>query len=180
MEKNADKNTPLKPGIREKRKNRNPAKTTTLSGEEWKDSSVVECIGSMDEANAFLGLARVFSSSSRVRDLLLNIQRTMFKAGCEVSLGEKKIGKKELELLEEVIREIEKEVEIPHSFLILETSEETAFLNVARTAVRRAERRAVSLYRKNRVGLDLVQWLNRLSYLIYLLILLAGDEKIEV
>ena len=171
---------PSKSRKSEKRKNRNPAKTTTLSGEEWKDSSVVECIGSIDEANAFLGLARVFSSSSRVRDLLLSIQRTMFKAGCEVSLREKKIGKKELESLEEVIREIEKDVEIPHSFLILETSEETAFLNVARTAVRRAERRAVSLYRKNRVGLDLVQWLNRLSYLIYLLILLAGEERIGV
>ncbi len=179
MEKNADEITRSKPRIREKRKNRNPAKTTTLSGEEWKDSSVVECIGSIDEANAFLGLARVFSNS-RVKDLLLNLQRTMFKAGCEVSLGEKKIGKKELESLEDVIREIEKDVEIPHSFLILETSEETAFLNVARTAVRRAERRAVSLYRKNRVGLDLVQWLNRLSYLIYLLILLTGNERIEV
>jgi len=179
MEK-TNRDVSSKPKKSEKRKNRNPAKTGTLSGEEWKDSSIVECIGSIDEANAFLGLARIFSSSSRVRDLLLSLQRTMFKVGCEVSLGEKKIGKKELELLEEAIREMEKDVEIPHSFLILETSEETAFLNVARTAVRRAERRAVSLYRKNRVSLDLVQWLNRLSYLIYLLILLVGDERIEV
>ncbi len=159
---------------------KNPAKTRTLEGEEWKDSDVVECVGCLEEANAFIGLARVFSPSDRVRDLLLDVQKFMFRIGCEVSSGKKVVGWGDVEKLESIISSLEESVEIPHSFLILETSKETAFLNVARTVVRRAERRAVSLYRRERVGEELVQWLNRLNYMIYLLILLESEERMEV
>ena len=159
---------------------KNPAKTRTLEGEEWKDSDVVECVGCLEEANAFIGLARVFSPSDRVRDLLLDVQKFMFRIGCEVSSGKKVVGWGDVEKLENIISNLEESVEIPHSFLILETSKETAFLNVARTVVRRAERRAVSLYRRGRVGEELVQWLNRLNYMIYLLILLESEERLEV
>ncbi len=157
-----------------------PAKTRTLSGEEWKDSAVVECVGCLDEANAFIGLARVFSNNENVRKILLEMQKKLFKAGCEVSLGSRKVGSEDIEELERLISDVESSVEIPHSFLILETSKETAFLNVARVAVRKAERRAVTLYRNGRVSKELVQWLNRLSYLLYLLILLVTEERIEV
>jgi len=161
-------------------KEKDPAKTTTLSGEEWKDSTIVECVGCIDEANAFIGLARIFSKNSRVKDVLFEVQRTMFKAGCEISTGERKIGIDEIRWLNSVIEDVESSIEVPHSFLILETSKEAALLSVARAVVRRAERRAVTLYRKKRVGLNLVQWLNKLSYLIYLLALLVSDERIEV
>ncbi len=161
-------------------KRKNPARTRTLEGEEWKDSEVVECVGCLEEASAFLGLARVFSRKDKVRELILEVQRFMFRVGCEISSGNRVVEWKDVEKLEEVISDLESNVEIPHSFLILETSAETGFLNVARTVVRRAERRAVSLYRKGRVGEELVQWLNRLSYMVYLLILLESEERIEV
>ncbi len=160
-------------------KSKNPAKTKTLSGEEWKDSIVVECVGCVDEANAFLGLARIFSKGE-IRDVILEIQRKMFLVGCEISMGKEKVGEEDVAWLEKLIEELEKSVEIPKSFLILETSKETAFLNVARAVVRRAERRAVTLYKNGRVGINLIQWLNKLSYLLYLLIIASSEERIEV
>jgi len=159
---------------------KDPSKTKTLSGELWKDSEIVECIGCIDEANAFLGLARIFCKEEVLRDLILKIQKKMFSVGCEVSMGERKIDEKDVEWIENTIKEIEKCIDLPKSFLILETSGETAFLNVARTVVRRAERRAVTLYKKGIVGIHLVQWLNKLSYLLYLMILFASNERIYV
>ncbi len=164
----------------ERKRVKNPAKTRTLEGEEWKDSEVVECVGCLEEANAFIGLARVFSSNEKVREILLDVQKFMFRVGCEVSSGDRIVKEEDVRRLEEVISSLEENVEIPHSFLILETSTETGFLNVARTVVRRAERRAVSLYRRDRVSKELVEWLNKLSYMIYLLILLESGDRIEV
>jgi cob(I)alamin adenosyltransferase len=70
-------------------------------------------------------------------------------------------------------------VKKPHRFIILEKDESTAFLSVARAVVRRAERQAVRLYREGKARLLVVEWLNKLSYLLYLMILKEGGGEFE-
>lgn len=157
-------------------------KTSTLSGIMNKDSDVLWGIGNIDEANSFIGLAKVFSKNKRVRSILEEIQSVMFEAGTEFAQGGR-FKEKNYEKILKIIDEIEKIVEKPKKFIVLEKNKETAFLSVARSVVRRCEREAVGLFRKGKISETVVKWLNKLSYLLYLLILLemrvVEDESIN-
>jgi len=157
----------------------NFGKTKTLKGEAFKDSLVVECIGALDEANAFIGLAKVFARKEEIRELLKEVQKRLFKVGEEVAMG-RKTAESELEWINSVIKRLESEVPRMKSFVILEKDEATAFLSVARAVARRAERRAFTLYRNGLISELAVEWLNRLSYLLYLLTLKEGESFEEV
>ncbi len=100
-----------------------------------KDSSFTWYVGTIDEANSFIGLARVFSKDEKVRETLLEIQKMLFVLGAEPSL--QKLTEEDLEWLIEKVREFEKAVRKPNRFVILEKDESTAFLSVARAVVRR-------------------------------------------
>jgi cob(I)alamin adenosyltransferase len=156
-----------------------PGWTRTLVGEAFKDSLVVECIGAMDEANAFVGLAKVFCKKDKVRETLKEVQKRLFRVCEEFAMG-RRVTEKELEWINSEIERLESEVPKMKSFVILEKDPATAFLSAARAVVRRAERRAFTLYRNGFVSETSVEWLNRLSYLLYLLTLKEGEEFEEV
>lgn len=144
-----------------------------------KDDLRIEAVGSIDEANAFMGLARTKLKDEWLRKILHDLQVTMFRAGSQIVGGDERITKRDLDGLLEIIGEVEKKVEFPRSFIILEKDEISALLSVARSVVRRAERRVVSLYRNGMVDYTLVEWLNKLSYLLYLMILAVQKGEYE-
>ncbi|MBO8179460.1 MAG: ATP:cob(I)alamin adenosyltransferase [Archaeoglobus sp.] len=142
-----------------------------------KDSSFTWYVGTVDEANSFIGLARVFSNDEKVKETLLEVQKRLFAVGAEPS--HQKLEEEDLEWLLKKVEEFENAVKKPNRFIILEKDEATAFLSVARAVVRRAEREAVRLYREGKVRLLTVEWLNKLSYLLYLMILKEGEGEFE-
>jgi len=144
-----------------------------------KDDLRIEAVGSIDEANAYIGLAKTKIGDERLRKILHDVQVNMFRAGSQVVGGDEKITKADLDELLEIVRRMESEVEFPRSFIILERDEVSAVLSVARSVVRRAERRVVSLYRNGLVDYTLVEWLNKLSYLLYLMILAVQKGEYE-
>lgn len=144
-----------------------------------KNSKVVNVLGTLDEANAFIGLAKVFSKKVETKSILRDIQKVVLKA-CSHVAGYNSFDEENCKFLDEQILKFEKMVELPKKFLILEKDESTAFLSVARTVIRRAERVAVDLYFEGLVSKDLVNWLNKLSHFLYLLILFEGEEFEEV
>ena len=157
---------------------KNSSLTRTGKGEVVdKDSSFTWYVGTIDEANSFIGLAKVFSRNGEIRETLLEIQKRLFKVGAELS--HQKLTEGDLEWLLKKIGEFENSVKKPNRFIILEKDETTAFLSVARAVVRRAEREAVRLYKEGKVRLLTVEWLNKLSYLLYLMILKEGGEEFE-
>uniref|UniRef100_A0A7C3RLC8 ATP:cob(I)alamin adenosyltransferase n=1 Tax=Archaeoglobus fulgidus TaxID=2234 RepID=A0A7C3RLC8_ARCFL len=157
---------------------KNSSLTRTGKGEVVdKDSSFTWYVGTIDEANSFIGLAKVFSRNREIRETLLEIQKRLFKVGAELS--HQKLTESDLEWLLKKIGEFENSVKKPNRFIILEKDETTAFLSVARAVVRRAEREAVRLYKEGKVRLLTVEWLNKLSYLLYLMILKEGGEEFE-
>uniref|UniRef100_A0A7J2TIY5 ATP:cob(I)alamin adenosyltransferase n=1 Tax=Archaeoglobus fulgidus TaxID=2234 RepID=A0A7J2TIY5_ARCFL len=155
-----------------------PFETSTLSGKVWKDSVLAEALGSVDEANAFIGFAKVFSKKEEVKLALKELQLILFRI-CAIIAGNKSLDN-ELEKVLSMIKDFEEKVEIPKCFLILENDEGTSALSIARAVIRRAERRAVSLYRNGLVNEKVVEILNKIGYLLYLLILYEGDRFEEV
>ncbi len=139
-----------------------------------KDSSIAWYVGTLDEANAFIGLAKVFAKDDGVKRTLEDVQRKMFVVG--VDHVKNSLTKDDYEWLVKKVEELESAVKKPNSFVILEKDEPTAFLSVARAVVRRAERMAVRLYREGIVRIEVVDWLNKLNYLLYLMILKEGGD----
>jgi len=160
---------------------RDPTKTSLLDGRRVsKDSKITWGIGTLDEANAFIGLAKVFARDRDVKETLEEIQKMLFKIGTEVVSNDFSVSDDDYRWLIDIIKRFENSVNKPRSFIILEKDEATAFLSVARTVVRRAERWAVTLYREGVVSQLFVEWLNKLNYLLYLMILKEGKEFEEI
>jgi cob(I)alamin adenosyltransferase len=146
-----------------------------------------EAYGTLDEVVSQLGLARSFCR--RVSgDLLLQLQRDLFKAGGElatppehyeqvVTRGEV-IDHKMVDHLEEMINELESRFEMPRCFVVPGSSSGSAALDVARAMLRRAERRVVDLKLAGEVRNEhLSSYLNRMADLLFVLARFEEDGR---
>ena len=123
-----------------------------------KDAPLMEALGALDELNSWLG----FCNYKKLRP----VQETLFIAQAELGMYSKLRVKKEKTLeLEQEIAKIDKLVPSIKKFIIPGGSELATKLDFARALARRAERTAV----KARVSADLLQYLNRLSSLLFAL-----------
>jgi cob(I)alamin adenosyltransferase len=141
-----------------------------------KASLRIEAIGSVDEATAALGLARSLSESEKIRSLVLYIQKQLYLLMSELSASPEvadkfdKLNEDDVEWLEEQIDSLEKSVVLPREFILPGESPASGALSLARTIIRRAERRAVALQEAGEVQKPiLIVYLNRLSTLLFIL-----------
>jgi cob(I)alamin adenosyltransferase len=137
---------------------------------------IPETVGVLDEANASLGLARSTCKSERNQQLLLTIQRDLYAIMAEISASPnhaerfRKIDEDRVAWLEKQTDDISLEVEIPREFIVPGDSPAGAALALARTIVRRAERRIAELVHDSIVeNKMLLHYLNRLSSLCFIL-----------
>jgi len=143
-----------------------------------------EAYGTVDEAQAAIGLARACGCTSRSEGILLAIQRELYTlmaelaaAGDEDSPFAGKITAGHLEQVEGWISLCETQVQMPNEFVLPGDSQAGAALHLARTVIRRAERRAVRLAHDGILANQLVvRYLNRLSSLLYVLALVEDQE----
>lgn len=142
-----------------------------------------EAYGTVDEAQAAIGLARASGCSPQTDKILLVIQRDLYTlmaelaaAGDEDSVFAGRVTAKHLSQLEDWIAQFETRVKMPREFVVPGDSQPGAALHLARTVVRRAERHAVRLDHEGVLANHLVlRYLNRLSSLLYVLAL-AEDQ----
>ena len=141
-----------------------------------KTSIRIDAVGSVDEATAALGLARSLSKSEKISQILLHVQKQLYWLMSEISaaldVAEKfnKINQDEILWVEDQIEHLEKIVVLPREFIIAGESVASAALALARTIVRRAERRTIALFEAGEINKPLlIAYLNRLSSLIFLL-----------
>ena len=134
-----------------------------------------EACGTVDEAQAALGLARATGCMPRTGEILLTIQRDLHPIMAELaSAGQAKtplsgnITATQVAQLESWIAELETQVEMPDQFIVPGDSRPGAALHLARTVVRRAERLAVRQAHEGLLDNDqVVGYLNRLSSLLF-------------
>jgi len=158
--------------------------TTSLwyGGRVAKTDVRTEAYGSLDEANSALGVARSLCGESQadVHDTILALQRNLFVAGAELATApeaaerlEGGISRITDEMVEAVEADIDRymaQVDLPPHFVIPGGTELSAALDVARSAIRRAERRVVELRDADGLASDVVlRYLNRASDLAFAL-----------
>jgi len=157
--------------------------TTNLLGEGRvsKYHARIEAVGTLDESTTALGLARAQCLDPHSNDIILEAQRDLYKLMAEVAAtpdnAEKFhfIDSVRVTWLEEQTDALSKLVEMPKEFILPGDSLAGAALALARTIIRRAERRVVELFdMKEITNPDLQRYLNRLSSLCFVLELLEN------
>ncbi len=142
-----------------------------------KDDERVEAYGTVDEANAALGIARAASSSPELAAWLEELQSDLFSLGAELAcapgkaetLSMPRIDSARVERLEQLIDEIDARLKPLNTFVLPGGTAVAAALHLARTVARRAERRTYALSKSVTVSRDILVYLNRLSDLLFVL-----------
>ena len=129
----------------------------------------LECYGTVDELNAFLGWAAV-TAIPEVRDFLRHIQNDLFVIGSHLATPEPEMitslptmDESDISRLEMQIDEAEEELAPLKQFILPGGSETAARLHIARTVCRRAERLLVDFSLDRPVQSIILTYLNRLS-----------------
>ncbi|MDQ2674178.1 MAG: cob(I)yrinic acid a,c-diamide adenosyltransferase, partial [Chloroflexota bacterium] len=143
-----------------------------------------DAYGTTDEAVSALGLARASIGSAtdrteaRLSELALRLQRELFVVGAELAThvdrrdrltdGVSRVTEEMVSALERDIDELEELVEQPKEFVVPGESVSGAAFDLARTTVRRAERRAVALAASGELpDSQVIPYLNRLADLLF-------------
>lgn len=136
----------------------------------------VECYGTVDEANSTVGFAYSLSESKEIRDLLRHLQKRLFTLGAElasdpkgISLLGDRISEQDITFLEETIDQYQEILEPQRSFVIPGGTAASAALHVARTVVRRTERKLVRLAGREPEYQIILKFVNRLSDVLFIL-----------
>ncbi len=134
----------------------------------------VECYGTIDEANSMLGLAYSNTCQEYIRTTIHTIQGRLFSLGAELASDEdgasrlkNLISEEDVAFLEHVVDTCTETTGKMTHFVIPGVDSASSALHVARTIVRRAERRMVELASDSAVREVLMRYVNRLSDAIY-------------
>ena len=151
-----------------------------------------EAYGSVDEAASELGVCRAGARDQQeLYDDILRIQNELFIAGAELATapeaaqrlepGVSKVTNEMVDNLETVIDRYMERVDLPPKFVIPGGTELSARLDVARTAIRRAERRVSAMRDHGQLPDDTVlRYLNRASDAVYAMARFADEPNPEL
>jgi cob(I)alamin adenosyltransferase len=145
-----------------------------------KDDLHTEAYGALDEAISALGMARALSGEPARARRILDLQRELFTVGAELATAsseQDKLAKhfatvttSMVEALDLEVAALEARVALPKGFVIPGGDPVAAAIDLGRSFVRRAERRAVSLHRAGGLANEeVLRYLNRCSDLLFML-----------
>ncbi|HVM59775.1 MAG TPA: cob(I)yrinic acid a,c-diamide adenosyltransferase [Verrucomicrobiae bacterium] len=152
--------------------------TTALAGGKRvsKDSPRIWAVGTVDELNSAIGLARSLRADPDIDVRLREIQNDLFHLGAELATPADKFRKgmpcvevRHVADLEKLIDELRKELGPLKEFILPGGGPAGAQLHVARTICRRAERFCVRLAKEDGIGNQIVPYLNRLGDALFML-----------
>jgi cob(I)alamin adenosyltransferase len=145
-----------------------------------KDSLRIHAGGSVDELNAFLGLARATAEGAPIERMkplaaiLVRVQHELFNLGSmlatllqDVHPRQARVTEAEIAQLEREMDAMNRELEPLRSFVLPGGSPLNAELHVARAVCRRAERAVVALARAESIPPEAVRYLNRLGDAVF-------------
>lgn len=143
-----------------------------------KDHARVTAYGEVDELNAVLGLLVAHCPDAPERALLVAIQNDLFDVGADLCVptttdeqpGQAlRVTPAQAERLEQAIDRVNGDLQPLRSFILPGGSPAAAWLHLARTVCRRAERSVVTLSHIESVNPAVVIYLNRLSDFLFVL-----------
>jgi len=149
-----------------------------------KDDPRIEALGAVDEANAAIGLVRVYAAG--IEDAALTvIQNDLFDVGADLARPEGattflSITPHQVQRLEQEISTMNQELPPLNSFVLPGGAPGAAHAHLARTIVRRAERRVVTLATATTINPEIVRYLNRLSDYLFVIARRFSSEAGDV
>jgi len=137
-----------------------------------------EACGTIDEAVSALGVARALATDPFVHRTIEETQRGLFTVGAELVTANEEYSKLQEHFdvitpqmtarVELTIDSLVSQIELPRAFIIPGASVTSAALDVARTIIRRAERRAVGLNEARLLAnIEVLRYLNRIADLVF-------------
>lgn len=146
-----------------------------------KDSLRVEAYGSVDEADSALGLARALATKDEVQQAVESMQKKLYLLMADLASLHKEpmIQQTDVDAMEQAMDALENRLPKLTAFLVPGKTASGASLDLARTAVRRAERRVLALAKVEKVHVEDRIFLNRLSDYCFLLMRLEEFESAE-
>ncbi len=133
-----------------------------------KDSPRVEAYGTVDELNSVIGLLLTHTLPEEIHECLVGVQHRLFDLGGELCLpGHTAIKQHHVNELEQVLDDLNANLSPLKDFILPGGSAAAAVCHVARTVCRRAERRIISLSKQEQISELIVQYVNRLSDLLF-------------
>jgi cob(I)alamin adenosyltransferase len=167
--------------------------TTSLwyGGRVSKTDPRAEAYGTLDEAASALGAARALSTDERIGAQILRLQNELFVAGAELATApeardrlEPGVSRVTEDMVERLEREIDSHmsnVDLPPKFVIPGGTPLSAQLDLARSVLRRAERRIVAVYEEGELaGSVLLRFVNRASDLLFAMARATDEPEPEV
>ncbi|CAN1550179.1 COG2096 cob(I)alamin adenosyltransferase [Rhabdaerophilaceae bacterium] len=151
----------------------------------------VEAFGTVDEANSCIGMARLHTSKTADVDAILaRIQNDLFDLGADLCTPDtgKELGYEPLRMVDTQVERLEREIDAMNarlnplkSFILPGGSPASAYLHLARTVARRAERAMVELSGRpeEHVSGPALRYINRLSDLLFVLARITNSDGAE-
>ena len=153
-----------------------------------KTHPLIEAYGTVDELNAYVGLALSGGVPAAMRAPLVRIQNELFDLGADLCVpftpendGRLRVSQEQIDGLEALCDTFNEPLAELKSFVLPGGSEAAARLHVARTVCRRAEREAIAAAVEHPLHPLAIVYLNRLSDLLFILARSAnsgGDEPL--
>ena len=136
-----------------------------------KDSARVEAYGTVDEANSAIGVVLALESvPENIRSLLTEVQHDLFELGGELCIpGHSAVTQAFVERIEADLDTLNANLPRLKEFILPGGGNGAAACHVARTIVRRAERRTQTLATAELVRPEVIRYLNRLSDLLFVI-----------
>ncbi len=152
-----------------------------------KDDIRIAAYGTVDEANSVIGVARLHVAGAEA-EMLARIQDDLFDLGADLCVPEQgrkgaDAGHQALRITARQVKRLEDEIDAMNarlrpldSFILPGGSPAAAYLHLARTVVRRAERLMVRLARAEPVNAEAIKYVNRLSDHLFVMARHANDD----
>ena len=136
-----------------------------------KDSLRVEAYGTVDELNSLIGVVLATPKlDTDISDVLTKVQHQLFDLGGELSIpGTTAITATAVDAIEQALDQLNENLPPLKDFVLPGGTRVAAECHVARTVCRRAERRLCTLSREETVNEISLQYLNRLSDLLFVM-----------
>ena len=141
-----------------------------------KDAARLRAYGTVDELNSAIGLARALKTGRKLDAMLATIQQDLFRLGAELATPSAARGRASASVtaaqvvaLEKLIDQLETGRPALRNIILPGGVPAAAALHLARTICRRAERCCVALARREKIGAQVVPYLNRLGDALFVL-----------
>ncbi len=161
--------------------------TSLMSGQRVSKSGPrPEVYGTLDEASSALGMARAWAKRTRTREIILSIQKELVILGAELATESQEalkfshqVRSQNVDRLEQLMEGLQEQVTLKKEFVYPGDSPAGAAIDLARTIIRRGERRAVGLLRQKKVhNPEVLRYLNRLADLLFVLARYEDDSSL--